>query len=63
MFLEAMTLKSGFDYYFLDNANRLYIDFHLIEESFTSMRGRYSTELIELISIMLAIDPLDRNWD
>lgn len=27
VFLEAMSLRSGFDYYFLDDSNRLYIDF------------------------------------
>lgn len=63
VFLEAMTLKSGFDFYFLDNNSRLYIDFQLIQDGIASLSQMYSQDLVAIIQIMLSIDPLERSWE
>ncbi|CAD8061052.1 unnamed protein product [Paramecium sonneborni] len=63
VFLEAMTLKSGFDFYFIDENNKLYIDYQLLQDSFDGSKEYYSQELITLIQTMLTIDPQERTWE
>ncbi|CAD8135633.1 unnamed protein product [Paramecium pentaurelia] len=63
VFLEAMTLKSGYDFYFIDDKNKLYIDYQLIQDNFEVVKEFYSQELITLVQIMLTIDPQQRTWE
>ncbi|KAM3146893.1 hypothetical protein pb186bvf_001047 [Paramecium bursaria] len=62
VFLEALTLRSSLDYYFVEGESLL-IDYQLIENALINMRGQYSVELLNLVTCMLVIDPLERTWD
>ncbi|CAD8139324.1 unnamed protein product [Paramecium octaurelia] len=63
VFLEAMTLKSGYDFYFIDDNNKLFIDYQLLQDNFDAAKEFYSQELITLVQIMLTIDPQERTWE
>ncbi|CAK75257.1 unnamed protein product (macronuclear) [Paramecium tetraurelia] len=58
-----MTLKSGYDFYFIDDNNKLYIDYQLLQDNFDAAKEYYSQELITLVQIMLTIDPQERTWE